>query len=222
MPKPAALLFALFSAFLIAAPAAAQELKGDVQRGYQRAQQCIGCHGIPGYQASFPEIHRVPRISGQNAKYIVASLQAYAKGDRRHPTMRGIGGMLTEQEMVDLGAYYEQDGASMARPVADSPAVAPSPAVQALLTKGACISCHGANFNKPIDGSYPKIAGQYADYLLVSLRAYGKEGNPQIGRNNAIMAAQVKPFTRAELKAMADYIASLPGDLRVVPQSRWR
>jgi hypothetical protein len=36
------------------------------------------------------------------------------------------------------------------------------------------------------------------------------------------MSAQVKPFTRAELKQMADYIASLPGDLRVVPQSRFR
>jgi cytochrome c553 len=194
----------------------------DVKRGEQRAAQCIGCHGIPGYQASFPEIHRVPRISGQNAKYIVASLQAYAKGERKHPTMRGIAGMLTEQEMADLGAFYEQHGASMVKPVADTPARQPSAEVQALLTKGACISCHGANFNKPIDGAYPKIAGQYADYLLVALRAYGVEGNSKIGRGNAIMAAQVKPYTRRELKLMADYIASLPGDLRVVPQSNFR
>ncbi len=194
----------------------------DVKRGELRAAQCIGCHGIAGYQASFPEIHKVPMISGQNAKYIVAALQAYAKGERKHPTMRGIAGMLTEQEMADLGAFYEQHGASMIKPVADTPAVQPSAAVQALLTKGACISCHGANFNKPIDGAYPKIAGQHADYLLVALRAYGVQGNPQIGRGNAIMAAQVKPFTRAELKAMADYIASLPGDLRVVQQPRFR
>jgi cytochrome c553 len=33
---------------------------------------CIGCHGIPGYQASFPEVHKVPMISGQGAKYIAA------------------------------------------------------------------------------------------------------------------------------------------------------
>jgi cytochrome c553 len=194
----------------------------DVKRGELRAAQCIGCHGIAGYQASFPEIHKVPMISGQNAKYIVASLQAYAKGERKHPTMRGIAGMLTEQEMADLGAFYEQHGASMIKPVADTPARQPSAAVQALLTKGACISCHGANFNKPIDGAYPKIAGQHADYLYVALRAYGTEGNRQVGRANAIMGAQVKPYTRAELKAMAEYIASLPGDLRVVPQSRFR
>ncbi|MEY3271676.1 MAG: hypothetical protein RLZZ341_577 [Pseudomonadota bacterium] len=194
----------------------------DVKRGEQRAAQCIGCHGIAGYQSSFPEVHRVPMISGQNAQYIVASLQAYAKGERKHPTMRGISGMLTEQEMADLGAYYEQHGASMIKPVADTPARQPSAAVQALLTKGACASCHGANFNKPINGAYPKIAGQHADYLYVSLRAYGIEGNRTVGRANGIMSAQVKPFTRAELKQMADYIASLPGDLRVVPQSRFR
>ncbi len=194
----------------------------DVKRGEQRAAQCIGCHGIAGYQSSFPEVHRVPMISGQNAQYIVASLQAYAKGERKHPTMRGISGMLTEQEMADLGAYYEQHGASMIKPVADMPARQPSAAVQALLTKGACASCHGANFNKPINGAYPKIAGQHADYLYVSLRAYGIEGNRMVGRANGIMSAQVKPFTRAELKQMADYIGSLPGDLRVVPQSRFR
>jgi mono/diheme cytochrome c family protein len=51
---------------------------------------CIGCHGIAGYQASFPEVHKVPMISGQNAKYITASLVAYKKGERKHPTMRAI------------------------------------------------------------------------------------------------------------------------------------
>jgi cytochrome c553 len=212
----APLLLAL--AGLVATAAQAQ----DVKRGEQRAAQCIGCHGIPGYQASFPEVHKVPMISGQGADYIVASLQAYAKGERKHPTMRGIAGMLSEQDMLDLGAFYAQHGASMLKPVADTPARQPSPAVQALLTKGACISCHGANFNKPIAGNYPKIAGQHADYLYVALRAYGVEGNRNVGRSNAIMAAQVKPFTRAELKQMADYIASLPGDLRVVQQPRFR
>lgn len=216
-------MFKLAASLLLAlATFATPTLAQDIKRGEQRAAQCIGCHGIGGYQSSFPEVHRVPMISGQNAKYIVASLQAYAKGDRKHPTMRAIAGMLTEQEMADLGAYYEQDGASMIKPVAETPARQPSAAVQALLTKGACASCHGANFNKPIDGAYPKIAGQHADYLLVALRSYGIERNPNVGRSNAIMAGQVKQYTRAELKQMADYLASLPGDLRVVQQSRFR
>lgn len=214
--------FLLALAGVVASSLAGTAAAQDVKRGELRAAQCIGCHGIAGYQASFPEIHKVPMISGQNAGYIVAALQAYAKGERKHPTMRGVAGMLTEQEMADLGAYYEQSGSSMIKTVADTPARQPSAAVQALLTKGACVSCHGANFNKPVAGNYPKIAGQHADYLYVSLRAYATEGNPQVGRANAIMAAQVKPFSRAELKAMAEYIASLPGDLRVVPQPRFR
>ncbi|MDP1534212.1 MAG: cytochrome c4, partial [Rubrivivax sp.] len=73
-----------------------------------------------------------------------------------------------------------------------------------------------------IDASYPKVAGQHRDYLYVALTAYATEGNPQVGRGNAIMAAQVKQFKRSELKALADYMGSLPGDLQVVPQSRLR
>ena len=64
----------------------AQELKGDAARGATLNASCIGCHGIPGYESSFPEVHRVPAISGQNAKYIVAALNAYKKGERKHGT----------------------------------------------------------------------------------------------------------------------------------------
>ena len=194
----------------------------DVAAGKTKAAMCIGCHGIQGYQASFPEIHKVPMISGQGAKSIVSSLNAYKKGERKHPTMRGIAGSLSDADMADLAAYYEQDGKSLLKPVAETPAVAPTARVAALLAKGACMSCHGANFNKPLDGSYPKIAGQHADYLFVALRAYGIEGNAYMGRGNAIMAGQVKQFKRDELKAMAQYIASLPGDLRTVPQASFR
>jgi cytochrome c553 len=205
---------------LAAAPFAAQAQ--DAIKGEQKAAMCIGCHGIPYYQASFPEIHKVPMISGQNAKYIVAALNAYKKGERKHPTMRGIAASLSDADMADLAAFYEKHGASSVKTVADTPAVQPSAVVAGLLTKGACISCHGANFNKPIDGAYPKIAGQHADYLYVSLKSYKVSNNPQVGRANAIMGAQVKPFTNAELKAMANYIASLPGDLRTVPQRKFR
>ena len=183
---------------------------------------CIGCHGIVGYQASFPEVHKVPMISGQGGKYIVLALAAYKKGERKHPTMRGIAGSLSDIDMADLAAYYEKQGAPMVKPVADLPSVAPSAAVAALLSKGACASCHGANFNKPIDPSYPKIAGQHGDYLAVALHAYSVQGNPQVGRGNAVMAGQVKQFKREELKAMAKYIASLRGDLRTVPQALLR
>jgi cytochrome c553 len=194
----------------------------DVAAGQKKAAMCIGCHGIPGYQASFPEVHRVPMIAGQGAKYIAASLNAYKKGERRHPSMRGLAGSLSDADIADLAAFYEQQGSSAVKPVAARTAPAPQPEVAALLTKGACASCHGTDYNKPIDPAYPKIAGQHADYLYVALKAYKTEGNPAVGRANGIMAGQVKNFTPAELKAMARYIGSLPGDLKTVPESRFR
>jgi cytochrome c553 len=203
----------LTATLLAAAPAQAQ----DAAAGERKAASCIGCHGIVGYQASFPQVYKVPMISGQNAAYIVASLTAYKKGERKHPTMRSIAGSLTDADMADLGAYYEQHGQSSVKSVAATTGPATSPAVAALLTKGACASCHGADFNKPISPAYPKLAGQYA-----ALLSYSVEGNPHVGRANAIMGAQVKQFQRAELKAMAEHLAKLPGDLKVVPQSRFR
>ena len=191
----------------------------DVKAGEKKIAMCIGCHGIPGYQASFPEIHKVPMIAGQNAKYIVAALQAYAKGERKHPTMRGIAESLSEQDMNDIAAYYEQQ----AKLPAAAEAIPPAPAnVAELLTKGACVSCHGANFSKPIDPSYPKIAGQHADYLYVALKSYTVENNNVVGRANPIMGGIAKQFTLAELKQMANYLGSIEGELATKPQSRFR
>ena len=191
----------------------AQDIKGDADAGGKINAMCVGCHGLYRYQASFPEVYKVPKIAGQNAKYLAAALEEYKKGDRKHPSMRGIAGSLSEQNIADLAAYYAKLGA--APPAPETPAAPPAD-VAALLTKGVCSSCHGANFSKPIDGSYPKIAGQYPDYLYAALKAYKTEGNPHIGRGNAIMGAQVKQFSLAELKQIADYIGSLTAEVQTV------
>ncbi len=209
------ILLAALAALSFSAACVAQ----DIKAGERNAAMCIGCHGIPAYQSSFPEVHKVPMIAGQNAKYIVAALQAYKKGDRRHPTMRAIAQGLTDTEMADLAAFYEQQAG--VAPVTAAPP-APPARVAELLKKANCASCHGENYNKAIDPSYPKLAGQHADYLYVALKAYQIDGNPVLGRNNAIMAGMARQYTHAELKAMANYLASLPGELRTVPQSRFR
>lgn len=207
---------------LLATAAQAQDAKpGDPAAAQKKVAMCIGCHAIPGYQSSFPEIHRVPMISGQTAKYIVSALQAYQKGDRKHPTMKGIAASLTEQDMLDIGAYYEASGKNLPPTPARNKA-GTSAEIDALLKRGNCISCHGENLNKPIDASYPKLAGQHSDYLYVAMKSYQIDKNPQIGRNNAIMATQAKMFTHAELKQLSAYIGGLGGDLKTVPQSRFK
>ena len=208
----------IVSLFTLAAQA--NEIKGDAQAGQSKNAMCIGCHGIKGYQASFPEVYKVPMISGQTAKYIAAALTAYKQGDRRHPTMRGIAANLSEQDIADLAAYYSTHGVvAGAKPVEMKK---PTSQVQALLSKANCQSCHGANLNEPIDLSYPKLAGQHADYLFVALKSYKNEPNAVVGRNNAIMGAMAKQYTNAELKILANYMSSLSGDLKVVPQSEFK
>lgn len=98
--------------------------------------------------------------------------------------------------------------------------------IQALIKKNgednSCTKCHGANFNTPNDGTVPKLAGQHADYLFVALKSYRVKNNVHLGRSNAVMAGQVEPkkFSNAELKTLASYIASVPGELKTVPESR--
>ena len=165
-------------------------------------------------------VYKVPMISGQGAKYIVAALNEYKKGERKHPTMRAIADSLSDQDIADLAAHYAADGAGAVAATRTAPE--PSAEVKALLNKANCASCHGATFSNPIDPSYPKIGGQHADYLFVALKAYKVENNPKVGRGNAIMGGMAKQYTNPELKLLANYLSSVEGDLKTIPQNKFR
>ena len=97
---------AALAALAFAGGAMAQAPAGDANRGREKVQMCQGCHGIEGWRTAFPEVYHVPRIAGQHAAYFVKALQAYKSGERNHPSMRGIAGSLSDQDMADLAAYY--------------------------------------------------------------------------------------------------------------------
>ena len=212
-------------AALLASSAATMEARaqdaapGDKAAGAGKAQMCIGCHGIPDYKASFPEVYRVPKLGGQNEKYIATALGEYKKGDRKHPTMHAVAATLTDRDIADLAAYYASEGEKA--DVSDAAASGSGPAAD-LIKRGNCASCHGTNFAKPIDPSYPKLAGQHPDYLYAALKAYQTDHNPAVGRNNAIMMGMARPFTHPELKTIAEYLSTLPSELRTNTQSRFR
>ena len=212
----------------LGAAASAQDAKpGDAEPARRRSAMCIGCHSIPGYQASFPEVHKVPKIAGQNAKYIVAALTAYRKGDRKHPTMRGIAGTCPTRTSPTSPPTTSSSAGRSATARCAAGATRRQHAAAAAGRRAArarrnCASCHGSNFSKPIDPTYPKLAGQHADYLYAALKAYQTDNNPLVGRNNAIMMGMARPFTHAEIKAIAAYLGSLPGDLKTVQQPRFR
>ncbi|MGB9129223.1 MAG: cytochrome c [Thiobacillus sp.] len=93
-------------ASLLMALAVPAQAAGNPKAGKLKTSMCAGCHGIPGWRTSYPAVYSVPLLGGQHAEYIVAALKAYKSGERKHPSMMGIAGSLSDQDMADLAAYY--------------------------------------------------------------------------------------------------------------------
>lgn len=99
----------LAAAVVVASPAQAQP-QGDPAAGKEKAYECLGCHASATYGNVYPSYH-VPKVGGQKAQYIVSALQAYASGDRKHPTMKAQAKALSKQDMRDIAAFFSQQGA---------------------------------------------------------------------------------------------------------------
>ena len=76
-------------------------------------------------------------------------------------------------------------------------------------TGQSCVDCHGVEGNAPIDATYPKLGGQYADYLAHALQAY-RSGD----REHALMSAQAATLTDQEISDLSAYFGSRPAQLR--------
>ena len=99
-------VFAATCAGLILVATAGSASAGDPEAGRYTAQTCMGCHGIPGYANAYPT-YKVPKLGGQNAQYIIDSLQAYRDGDRDHELMQAHARSLTDEQIRDIAAYFE-------------------------------------------------------------------------------------------------------------------
>jgi len=92
--------------------------------------------------------------------------------------------------------------------VAAQGAAAADAAAGAKIADAQCAACHGKDGSTPTDPSYPKIAGQYPDYLLKALNDYHTGA-----RKNPIMGAIAKPLSKRDMQDLAAYFGSLPGPL---------
>ncbi len=81
-----------------------QAFAGNAAAGKEKAKVCAACHGADGNSASAD----FPRLAGQNADYIVKSLQSYKSGARKNPVMAPMGANLSQRDMEDLAAYFSQ------------------------------------------------------------------------------------------------------------------
>lgn len=72
-------------------------------------------------------------------------------------------------------------------------------------TGQSCVDCHGAEGNAPIDATYPKLGGQYGDYLAHALQNY------RVGeREHALMTPQAAKLSDQDISDLAAYFGSRP------------
>lgn len=76
-------------------------------------------------------------------------------------------------------------------------------------TGQSCIDCHGADGNAPIDATYPKLGGQYADYLAHALQEYRKGD-----RQHALMTPQAADLSDQDIADLGAFFGSRASQLR--------
>jgi len=176
---------------LLAAMSLSSANAADAAKGKVLAYTCHGCHGVPDYKNAYPN-YRVPKLGGQNEAYLVSALNAYAKGERPHPTMHAQAATLTDEEKADIAAFLNAGGGLPNKEVVGTP----PPATQT------CVACHGADGAKTVAPDYPKLAGQPADYIVHALKDY-KSGK----RKNPIMAGIISGVDEKDFEALADFFS---------------
>jgi cytochrome c553 len=75
---------------------------GNAAAGKEKAKACAACHGADGNSVS-PDF---PKLAGQQADYLVKTLQGYKSGARKNPIMAPMGTNLSQRDMEDLAAYF--------------------------------------------------------------------------------------------------------------------
>ena len=191
------LILVLTALFVLPAHAA-----GDAAAGAKKAYTCLGCHGVKHYVNTYPTFH-VPRIAGQHEAYLVAALKAYRGKLRSHQSMQANTGLLTDQDIDDIAAYFASVGGE---------AVAAASGADAPEKANTCAACHGSDGNSTADTN-PILAGQYKSYLRHALSSY-KDGS----RQNAIMSGFAATLTNADIKELAEYFSSNDGSLKTAPR----
>ena len=194
-----------------AAVFAAQAQAQDVAKAQNIANQvCAACHAADGNSIAPAN----PKIAGQIPEYLHKQLadfkpQAGKKPARESPIMMGMVANLSDADMKGLAAFY---GGQQLKPAAaaDKNLALAGPRLwrggNAASGVPACAGCHGPT-GAGIPAQYPRIAGQYADYIAAQLKAF-KDG-ARANDPNGMMRGVAARLTDREIRAVAEYAAGL-------------
>lgn len=74
----------------------------NAQQGMQKAAICGQCHGVDGISI----IPIYPNLAGQKQAYMEIQLKAFRSGERINAAMTPHSRKLSDQDIIDLSAYY--------------------------------------------------------------------------------------------------------------------
>ena len=181
--------------------------QGSVEAGQAKSVTCTACHGADGNSVA-PEW---PSLAGQHASYIVRQLEAFKSGERQDVTMTVFAMMLSEQDVLDVAAYF-----AARTPVPRGADPASISLGQQIYRGGvpergiaACIACHGPGGHGNPLAAYPSISGQHAAYVAKTLTAY-KSGDRRSDTDlNQMMRNVTEMLLEDEIAALASYVQGL-------------
>ena len=197
---------------------ASTQASGDAAAGKDKAQLCAACHGADGNSPA----PNFPKIAGLGEKYILKQMNDIQAGDRVVPEMTGMLDAFNDQDKADIAAYFDSQtmqlsGAKEITVLTNSGAeVEGLPLGEKIYRAGnkasgvsACMGCHSPTGKGNAPAGYPRISGQYPEYLEKQLRAFRAGERTNDGGDAAIMRSVARNLTDAELKAVANYVAGL-------------
>ena len=206
------LAMVLLTGAAISAQAETAPAKGDAAQAQNIANQvCAACHAADGNSIAPAN----PKLAGQPAEYIIKQLQNFKAalkdpnkdGVRKSAVMGAMVASLSDQDILNLGAYYA------AKAIKPGTAKAPYAAGQKVYRGGdsttgvpACAACHGPS-GAGIPAQYPRLGGQHADYILTQLKAFrsGERANDA----GKVMRTIANKMSDQEMQAVANYAAGL-------------
>lgn len=202
MNKLAIALTSLLISALVPSFAAAQ---GDAAAGQAKSALCGSCHGVDGNSP----LAMNPKLAGQGAGYLYKQLVEFKSGARENATMSAMVMNLSDQDMLDLAAYYasQQVQVGGANPALVELGESIYRAGNKELGVAACASCHSTDGAGNAPAKFPAVGGQHADYTLAQLKAFraGTRSN-DVG---AMMRSTVERLTDKEIEALASYLEGL-------------
>lgn len=205
--KNISLLICLFLGFSSSAVA-----QGDTEKGKMKSVSCGACHGVDGNSA----IAMNPKLAGQHANYLVKQLtefklasQTGGKEGRNNAVMNGMAAALSEQDILDLAAFFSSQEATSSEASEDAVELGNKLYIGGDLERGitACIACHGPKGNGTSLSGFPDISGQHADYIATQLKAF--RSGDRANSLNGMMADIAKRMTDKDIEVISSYVAGL-------------